>query len=170
MKAVISIAVAMLSISSAFATPTVGELGLGANGKAALGINGANGANGGQDGGKDQRREELSVAVVDTSGPVAGAKCILANDKGEWSVSAPDTVMVRRSASALKGRCEKEGYAATESTVEATTIKIEPRHFRFGTDAGGDGGDDESSLVTVPQYSPSIVIALNAKGGPQTTN
>lgn len=167
MKAVISIAIAMLSIGSAFATPTVNEFGIGANGKTAVSVTGANG---GQDGGKDERREELSIAVVDPSGPVAGAKCALSNDKGDWSVTAPDTVTVRRSASTLKIRCEKDGYVATEGSIEATTIKIEPKHFRFGTDAGGDGEDDETSLVTVPQYLPSIVVTLNAKSGAQATN
>ncbi|WP_146749796.1 hypothetical protein [Paraburkholderia bryophila] len=129
------------------------------------------GANGGHDGGQDPKREELSVSVVGPAGPITDAKCSLSNDKGDWSVTAPDTVTVRRSASALKIRCEKEGFAATEGAIEATTAKIEPKHFRFGTDAGGDGGDDdESSLITVPQYLPSLVITLHEKGAPQSTN
>jgi hypothetical protein len=156
-KTVFAVAISTFAIYAAAAT--TGTLNTLSN------VNTVNvtGANGGQDGGQDQNREELSVAVVDNAGPVTGAKCTLSNDKGDWSVTAPDTVTVRRSKSDLKIECVKPGYNPAEGVLQASTTQITPKHFEFGTDAGGDGSDDERPLITVPQYAPAITVTLNGK-------
>jgi hypothetical protein len=124
-------------------------------------------ANSGQNNAQDKNREELSVAVVDANGPVADAKCTLSNDKGDWSVAAPDKVTVRRSRSDLKIECAKAGYDTATGVVKASTTQITPKRFAFGTDAGGDG--EEDAEITVPQYGPTITITLNAKAAAQQT-
>ena len=127
------------------------------------------GANGGQDRGQDVHREELSIHVADAAGPIDGAKCVLSNDKGSWSVTAPDTVTVRRSNGDLSVACEKPGYIPASATVKSSTTKIQRKKFRFSTDAGGDGDDEDDDFVTVPQYTPSIAVTLGNKATTQTT-
>jgi hypothetical protein len=119
------------------------------------------GAFGAKDGGQDQHREELAVTVVDSAGPITGAKCVLSNDKGSWTVTAPDTVHVVRSKSNLAVECSKDGYAPTSGTLSASTVQVAPKHFQFSSDAGGDGEDD--SPITVPQYAPEITVTLGSK-------
>jgi hypothetical protein len=165
MKAVVAVAICVVSINAlAGKTPAFDSFSMDDNGKLPVNVTGANG---GQDPGKDQLREELTITVIDSSGPVSGAKCILTNDKGDWSVSAPDTVTIRRSASTLKVRCEKDGYTAKEDEIEATTIQLARKHFHFANDVEEDDAD---ALVTVPQYSPLVVVNLNVRGAPQATN
>lgn len=159
MKTTLAIAISFCTIHA-----VAGPLGQGTALDNVKAIN-VTGANGGRDGGQDRNREELAIAVIDASGPVASTKCTLSNDKGDWSVTAPDTVSVRRSSGDLKVHCEKPGYDPVESVLKASTTQITPKHFRFSTDAGGDGSDEEESLITVPQYGPSITVTMNAKAG-----
>ena len=139
MKAAIGVLISVVSINTFAATGVSGQFGT-------------------HDGGQDQRREDLAIVVVDASGPVAGAKCSLTNDKGNWTVAAPDSIRVTRSKSDLKIECAKDGYETVSGTLNATTTAVTPKHFQFGTDAGGDGGD--SGSVTVPQYAPTVTVTL----------
>jgi hypothetical protein len=123
------------------------------------------GANGGTNGGADKTKETVSVAVVDGNTPVP-AKCTLTNEHGDWSLSTPDTVTVRRSSSDLQIKCEAPGYAPVQETVKAATIKIPKPQFHFSTDAGGDGdddGDDVQPMISVPNYASNITVVLGPK-------
>lgn len=118
------------------------------------------------DGGQSGSYEHVAVAVTDANGPVAGAKCVLSNDKGSWNVSAPDTASIRRSSSDLKVECSKDGYEVASGTIPAGKTQITPKRFQFSTDSGGDGEEDAD--VTVPQYSPTIKVTLTSKSPAQT--
>jgi hypothetical protein len=118
-------------------------------------VTGASNAN---NGGENRDRETLSIAVVDSNGPVADAKCSLTNSKGDWTVTAPDNVDVRRSDSDLQIKCEKTGYDPVSTTIKASKTQIPRPQFHFA--AGGTGDDDEDAMITVPQYTPSITVTL----------
>jgi hypothetical protein len=140
MKAAIGVLISVVSINTFAATGVSGQFGT-------------------HDGGQDQRREEMAIAVVDASGPVTGAKCSLTNDKGNWTVAAPDTVRITRSKSDLKIECLKDGYNAVSGVLNASTTQITPKHFQFSAESGGDDGGP----VTVPQYAPAVTVTLPAK-------
>jgi len=126
------------------------------------------GANGGNNGGVDKNRETISVSVLDGATPVA-AKCTLTNEHGDWSLSTPDTVTVRRSNTALEVKCEAAGYAPITQSIAATTIKIPKPHFHFSTDAGGDGdgdSDEAEAMISVPNYTPNITVVMGPKSQP----
>ncbi len=155
-KAALTIAVSLVSIHVCAAPldgsiPKLGNMLEGTNQRSVTD------GNNGQSGGEDRNREDLSIRVVDAGGTVAGAACTLSNAKGDWSITAPDTVTVRRSDSDLKIRCEKPGYDPTETTVKASTTQIMPKHFRFSADPSDD------AMITVPYYDPAITVTLNAK-------
>ena len=107
-------------------------------------------------GGQDRQREDILVQVVDASGPVGNAKCTLTNDKGEWSMTAPDTVSVLRSKGDLTITCSSHGYSAGTLVVGATSTEIQRPSFRFE----GDSDEDADQLITVPYYNASVTIKL----------
>ena len=42
--------------------------------------------------------------------PVEGAACICSNDRGQWPLTSPGAVVVKKSSSVLEIRCSKTGY------------------------------------------------------------
>jgi len=113
-------------------------------------------------GGVNKDREELHLSTADGNGPVADAKCTLTNAKGDWSLTTPDTVKVKRSDSDLQIKCEKPGYDAAVTTLKASTIQIPHQQFHFAADGGGDG-DEQPATITVPQYDSAVTITFGAK-------
>ena len=118
------------------------------------------GASNSNNGGAKKDRETVSIAVVDSNGPVADAKCVLTNGKGDWSVTAPDSAEVRRSDSDLQVKCEKSGYDPVATTIKATTTQIPRPQFHFAAGGSDDGND---AMITVPQYAPSITVTFGSK-------
>jgi hypothetical protein len=49
------------------------------------------------------------LVYVETT-PVSGAACVCSNDRGQWPLTSPGTVVVKKSESVLQIRCRKEGY------------------------------------------------------------
>ncbi|MBK5148575.1 hypothetical protein IQ285_12870 [Burkholderia sp. R-69608] len=121
------------------------------------------GASSHNDGGSNKDRETLSIVTVDSSGPVADAKCTLTNSKGEWLLTAPDNIEVRRSYSGLTIKCEKSGYDPVVTTLTASKTQVPRPAFHF---AGDSNGDDE--MITVPQYAPNVTVTLGTRQA--TTN
>jgi hypothetical protein len=119
------------------------------------------GASNSNNGGQKKDRETLTIATVDNNGPVADAKCVLTNAKGDWSVTAPDSIEVRRSDSDLQIKCEKTGYDPVTTTVKASKVDIPRPQFHFASGDSGDG--DEDAMITVPQYAPSITVTFGDK-------
>jgi hypothetical protein len=107
-------------------------------------------------GGQDRQREDISVQVVDASGPVENAKCKLANDQGEWSMKAPDTVTILRSKGDLTITCSRDGYSTSVLVVGAGSTQIQKPTFRFE----GDSDEDAEQTITVPYYNAALTIKL----------
>lgn len=122
-------------------------------------------SSGGSGGGQDRRREDLSIQITDSHGPATGAKCTLANDKGNWSTTAPDTVKVLRSAGDLTIVCSKEGDNPLTMVLSAGTTQVQPPHFRFSSDS-----DDAEDAVTVPYYNATITLNLTTAVAPQASS
>jgi len=49
------------------------------------------------------------LVYVETT-PVSGASCTCSNDRGQWPLTSPGTVVVKKSESVLQIRCSKQGY------------------------------------------------------------
>ena len=56
-------------------------------------------------------QQNLLVQTVLDHREIAGIGCVLYNDNGKWFVTTPARVSVRRSSSALRVDCQKEGVA-----------------------------------------------------------
>ena len=106
-------------------------------------------------GGEDPHRELVALQVTDENGQLTSAKCTLANDKGYWSTTAPDTVKVIRSAGDLTIVCSKDGTDAHTLVISAGTTQVQPKHFHFQGDS-----DDSDDPVTVPYYNATITMSL----------
>jgi hypothetical protein len=161
MKKILFAILSTISISAFAGQPAMDGTALVETGKAHMISDASTGG-----GGEDRRREVLAIQVTDASGPVAGAKCTLTNDKGDWSTTAPDTVKVLRSAGDLTIVCSKEGYNAHTLVVSAGSTQIQPEHFRFQADSD-DASDDP---ITVPYYNATITMSLTAAVAPQASN
>jgi hypothetical protein len=85
----------------------------------------------------------------------------LTNAKGDWSLTAPDSVDVRRSDSDLQIKCEKSGYEPVVTTIKASKTQIPRPQFHFA--AGGSGDDDQDTMITVPQYASPITVTFGTK-------
>ena len=157
----------VLSLPASAGSMAGTQIGNSLNGVSTVNVNDANAGNTG--GGVDKNREELSVSVVDDAKPVAGAKCTLTNAKGDWSLTAPDTVKVKRSDTDLQVKCEAPGYESVVQTVKASTIQIPRPAFKFSTDSGADG-DDAADIIAVPSYEAQITITLAAKSASPVAN
>ena len=157
LKAVVAATVSLISLC-AFA----GNVGGASNNLQSANTVNVTGASNSNNGGEKKDRETLSIAVVDNNGPVADAKCILTNGKGDWSVTAPDSVDVRRSDSDLQIKCEKSGYDPVTTTIKAATTQIPRPQFHFAA-GGSDDSDSEDAMITVPQYAPSITVTFGSK-------
>lgn len=118
----------------------------------------------GKDGGENKDREEITLDVVDSHGPVSGAECRLTNDLGKWSVTPPGTAFVRRSKDALRIECMREGYETSVGVLEASLKEISKKHFHFSAD-DQDDSDEEEHFLVVPHYPPNVNVTLIRAGG-----
>jgi hypothetical protein len=158
-KTLTAIVAATLSLSSIHAfAGNVGNADTALQSANTVNVTGASNSN---NGGARKDRETLAIAVVDSNGPVADAKCVLTNSKGDWSLTAPDSVEVRRSDSDLQIKCEKAGYDPVTTTIKASKTEIPRPQFHFA--AGGSDDDDQDAMITVPQYAPSITVTFGSK-------
>lgn len=66
--------------------------------------------------------QQIYVQVTGTGGEaVQNADCSLSNDKGSWTLRAPEAVSVHRSNVAMLIRCQSAGASAGSATVESMT-------------------------------------------------
>lgn len=56
-----------------------------------------------------------SIAIA--SPPTTGATCTLSNSRGEWSVTTPGTVSVKKSRHDMAVSCSKEGYQTATARI-----------------------------------------------------
>lgn len=65
----------------------------------------------------DQQR--VTVHTIEGEYQVFGAVCTLANPAGQWQVTTPGSVILKKSPAPLRVDCRKEGAAAASATVDS---------------------------------------------------
>lgn len=103
-----------------------------------------------------------SLTVLTVCGGSAVAKeatCILSNDQGQWFLTTPGSVMVTKSGSDLKLKCEK-GDSKGELTLRSSANSNMVGNVLMGgaigavMDASSGSGFDYPKTATVSLYPP----------------
>ncbi len=101
-----------------------------------------------------------SQEIAITTPPTSGASCTLTNSRGQWTVTTPAPVTVKRSKRVVKIDCTKDGYQEASATIpsgfEEWTLGnlILGGAIGFGVDAGTGAINKYPSTFEVPM-SPS---------------
>ena len=94
--------------------------------------------------------------TVDTPG-CAAASCRLTNDKGEWAVTTPGSVVVNRAYGPLTIVCSKDGFASATATVTSTTKAMAFGNILFG---GVIGAGVDIGTGAAYDYPNSIIVPM----------
>ena len=76
--------------------------------------------------------QSLSVTTQKNGSDVAGAKCLLVNDKGTWFLTSPGSVTVRRSYGDLAVDCKMDGSDPGLASVKSNTKAMAFGNILFG--------------------------------------
>ncbi len=93
--------------------------------------------------------------TVETPG-CAGATCKLTNDKGNWAVTTPGSVVVNRAYGPLAVVCSKDGFPNGTANITSTTKGMAFGNILFGgligagVDAGTGAAYDYPNSIMVP--------------------
>jgi len=66
------------------------------------------------------RNQPVSITCTSEGAPVSNANCTLINDKGQWFVNAPGTVMIQKAYGDLAISCKKDEFAGTGTFKSAS--------------------------------------------------
>ena len=103
------------------------------------------------------QNQPLSVETKNKGASVSGASCRMTNDKGEWLVTTPGSVTIRRSADDLSVKCEKEplnpGFTVVKSSVKGMAFG----NVLFG---GGIGAGVDVVTGAAFDYPTSIAVEM----------
>jgi uncharacterized protein YceK len=94
--------------------------------------------------------------TVDTPGCVA-ASCKLTNDKGEWAVTTPGSVVVHRAYGPLSIICSKEGFPSGTATANSSTKGMAFGNILFG---GVIGAGVDIGTGAAYDYPTSIMVPM----------
>lgn len=101
------------------------------------------------------QNQPISVQARSGPYPVSGAECTLTNDKGQWFVSTPGSVMVSRSYEELHVSCARDGYEPGITAVKSATKGMAFGNIIAGgligaaVDAGSGAAYDYPPVITV---------------------
>lgn len=101
------------------------------------------------------QNQSVSVVTKTDGADVAGAKCSLSNDKGQWYATTPGSVTVRRSYGALAVDCKTDSHAGT-AQVKSTTKGMAFGNILFGgvigvgVDVATGAAYDYPEVISVP--------------------
>jgi hypothetical protein len=125
----------------------------------------------------DGSTQTLSVQTTKGTSTLAGANCVLTNNKGTWFVTSPGTVAIHRAYDDLSVVCKKDG-----EEPGAMTIKSSAKGMAFGNivaggiigaaiDMGTGAAYDYPSLITVSMGLTTIVTPpVPSQPAPGPTN
>jgi hypothetical protein len=94
--------------------------------------------------------------TVDTPG-CGGASCKLTNDKGNWAVTTPGSVVVNRAYGALTILCTKDGFPSGTTTVASSTKPMAFGNIIFG---GVIGAGVDVTTGAAYDYPNSILVPM----------
>ena len=118
--------------------------------------------------------QSLSVTASSETQDVSGAQCALKNDKGQWFVTTPGSVTVRRSYSALTVDCQAERLSGTNQ-VQSKTKAMALGNVIFGgligvgVDVASGAAYDYPDVIHVSMLAGPIPVASLASGAPPNT-
>jgi hypothetical protein len=105
--------------------------------------------------------QSLSITSAGPSGTdVAGAKCMLANDKGSWYATTPGSVTVHRSYGDLTVNCTLDGVDPGATTIKSSTKGMAAGNILFGgligvgVDVASGAAYDYPNLIRVTMGQP----------------
>jgi hypothetical protein len=116
----------------------------------------------------DGSQQTLSVRTVSGWKQVAGAQCMVDNNKGTWYVTTPGTVTVHRSYDPLNVVCHKAGYEGGITSVASSTKGMEFGNIIFGdligaeVDMGTGAAYDYPGLISVSMGDPDTASRTEA--------
>lgn len=91
--------------------------------------------------------------------PIKEAQCALKNDKGNWSVKTPASVVVHRSFKDLEVTCQKQGYAKSEIKVKS---KMKAAYLGNVLLGGAIGAGIDTINGAAYAYPEKMSVALQA--------
>jgi uncharacterized protein YceK len=108
------------------------------------------------------QNQSLSVVAKNGADDVAGARCTLSNDKGQWFATTPGSVTVRRSYSAMAVDCKSDG------AVGVASVKSSTKGMAFGNVLFGGliGVGVDVATGAAYDYPDIITVMLSAIGAP----
>jgi hypothetical protein len=103
------------------------------------------------------KNQPVSMNAVCNAEPVNGANCTLSNDKGQWYVNTPGSVMIQKSGGDLAVSCKKQESAGGGTFVSKANGGIWGNILAGGIigyaiDAGSGAGFD---------YPPNMTVIMN---------
>jgi hypothetical protein len=110
------------------------------------------------------QNQSLSIETRSNAGPLAGANCKLANNKGVWFVTTPGSATVQRSYEDLSVRCDKDSHDPGMASVKSATKGMAFGNILFGgiigagVDMSTGAAYDYPSLITV-EMGKTIAVA-----------
>ena len=117
------------------------------------------------------RNQPVSVTCTSEGKPVSNANCTLMNDKGQWFVTAPGTVMIQKAYGDLAITCKKDEFAGTGSFKSASEGAVWGNLIAGGligyaVDAGSGAGFSYPQTMNVNMVANSSSPQTNAKTVP----
>ena len=114
------------------------------------------------------RNQPVSVTCTSEGKPVSNANCTLMNDKGQWFVTAPGTVMIQKAYGDLAITCKKDEFAGTGSFKSASEGAVWGNLIAGGligyaVDAGSGAGFSYPQTMNVNMVANSSSPQPNAK-------
>ena len=103
------------------------------------------------------KNQPVSMNAVCNAEPVNGANCTLSNDKGQWYVNTPGSVMIQKSGGDLAVSCKKQESSGGGTFVSKSNAGIWGNILAGGLigyaiDAGSGAGFD---------YPPNMTVIMN---------
>jgi hypothetical protein len=101
--------------------------------------------------------QNVTVEARKDGNIINGAHCVLSNNKGTWSTTTPNSVIVLKSNKTLRATCSKTGYPSGTSIVDSSVNGGMVGNIIFG---GGIGAVIDHNKGTAYDYPSHIKVDL----------
>ena len=101
--------------------------------------------------------QNITVNTQKSGLAISGAHCKLSNDKGEWEMTTPASVMVHRSSNDLLIHCDKDDQPQGILTVKPTMKPMTMGNIIFG---GAVGAGIDQSTGAAYDYPAKVTVEL----------
>jgi len=115
------------------------------------------------------QNQSVSVTTRSQGIELAGARCSLTNDKGQWYTATPGSVTVRRSFNDLAVNCSHDGLDGGVTTARSNTKAMAFGNILFGgligagVDMASGAAYDYPDIIQVNMGQASAVVPTIAK-------